>query len=429
VRRGDAFQYDFPLKLAGGGIRRARGRIEAPSEAEADRQARGIKDKLEREQSVIRRGIDRERELAYLEETGVIERREKRVDVTLGQALERYMREKREEAQAAGQEDVASVESMRSYNRRLIDHFGDKRMLSSIDANAVLTFRTYLGTLTKRVTGGTAPLSPRTKNAHMNHLRFVISRAKALWSCKVQAIKWGGDKGVLLREPKKPKQVIQTAGVDFPTLMAVMPEDLVPIFCFSLATAVRQRDAVGLRKSQVLWGLRRIRIMQKSKTPGGDPHHIPITTAVERILRQCWDQHPEFVFTYICRRSRHENEGERRDRGERYPMNKEVLRERWGEVRTKLGLADLNWHRIRASAATYYLGRGMPEAQVMAITGHKDIRSFRLYVESLGDVDRVALMMEANPILDELSRMRHSADPFQESSQLALPAPAKKASN
>ena len=67
-----------------------------------------------------------------------------------------------------------------------------------------------------------------------------------------------------------------------------------------------------------------------------------------------------------------------------------------------------------------------PEAQVMALTGHKDIRSFRRYVASFGALDQVASMMIAYPILDDLARIRHTASPLQKSSSLALPAPAKK---
>jgi hypothetical protein len=294
-RRGSTYQYDFTIKLAEGGLRRCRGSLNETDETEAERKA-----------AVIKRGLEREQELTYLESTGVIEKRDTRQDVTLVQALERYMREVGNAA--------SSSESMQSYNNRLLAHFGKARMLSSVDGNAVLGFREYLSTLTKRVQGGTAPLSPRTKNAHLNHLRFVLSRARTLWNCKVQTIKWGGDKGVLLRQPKKPQQVIQTSGIDFPTLIAAVPEDLLPIFCFSLVSAVRQRDAYGLRKEQVQWSMGRILIMQKSKTPGGEPHYVPITPEIDGLLRECWYHHPEFVFTYVCRRSRHESEGERRER-------------------------------------------------------------------------------------------------------------------
>jgi integrase len=406
-RIGDYWHQNFTIKLASGGVRRYRGSLGTSDRAEAERKAQ-----------VNRRAAEREQELLALENSGVIPKRETRQDTSLAQALDRYMREVGDGA--------SSVESMRSYNKRLLAHFGPTRALSSIDSNAVLGFREYLGTL-RYGDQNPKPLSARTKNAHMNHLRFVLSRARTLWNCKVEAIKWGGDMGVLLRQPK-PQQIIQTSGVDFPTLMAALPDDLLPIFGFSLVSAVRQRDALGLKKSQVHWSLGHILVMQKSKTPGGEPHHVPITPEIEKLLRACWDHHPEYVFTYICRRSRHENEGTPLDRGQRYPWNKEQLRERWKEVRKKLGLPDLNWHRIRASAATYYLSKGLPEVQVMAITGHKDIRSFRLYVASLGLIGQLAPAMAANPILADLSNLRQSAQQSPMAVPFAPAAPSAKPS-
>src|SRR5262249_31894632 len=141
------------------------------------------------------------------------------------------------------------------------------------------------------------------------------------------------------------------------------------------------------------------------------------------LLRDCWGHHPEFVFTYVCRRSRHEYDeatGERvwREKGKRYPMTKTVLRDRWNELRTT--------HRIRASATVYYYRQTGNVALTMALTGHKDIKSFLRYLAAFGALDEVRRMMDTHDIIGDLSRIRHADPALPARSPLALPAPVPK---
>jgi integrase len=411
-RRGETWWYDFTIELATRGpggtrrVRRYRGSTGVSDRVEAERKATLVRSVIDREQEEILR-----RKAAGISE-------KPRIEITLAQALARYMKEHAEP-------NCKCPAQMGGYNKALLRYFKPDTLLSDIDYNGVVKFRMWLTeTRTTKRRGATKQLAARTLNAYCNHLRFVMNRARDLWGVNVQKIRWGtpkSAKGVLLLEPKAPMLVLQNAPVDFPTIYAAVQEDMLPLFRFSLRTSTRQENAYSLMKPAVEWPLRRIRFMQKSKTPGGMPHYVPITAAIEKLLAECWEHDPNpngAVFTYICRKSQPKL-GIRE--GRRYPMTARVLRNRWDELRKKVGVPDLTWHRIRATAATYYLEKTGNETLVMALTGHHDERSFKRYTASFGALAQVAAMIDAFDIEADLARLRHNTPLFAQPAQTVLP--------
>lgn len=244
-------------------------------------------------------------------------------------------------------------------------------------------------------------LGPRSINAHLNHLRSVIRRVAG--PVNTPAIKWGELKQ---REPKVRRPIVES-DAQAASLMELMDEDLKPLFRFSLVTGVRQMNCLTLTWEQVHWNadIPYIRFMQKSKIPGGEPHDIPLTRGLLEILAPLRGHHPTHVFTYLCKRSRHEvmEDGSRmlRRKGERYPWSRYWLRDCWQEVRKKSGMTALNWHRLRASAATRLLLRTGDPGRVMALTGHRDLKTLLGYTAGTAALPSVAAMMEQHAITPE----------------------------
>jgi integrase len=199
------------------------------------------------------------------------------------------------------------------------------------------------------------------------------------------------------RPSKPPKRVIQ-GNLEFSKILIAIRtlcSDLMPLFRFSLHTAQRQENCFDLDKKDVLWERGVIRF--KSITPDGEEHLVPITPKIEAILREVWDDHPAKVFTYICKQSR-PSLGRRK--GQRYPMTISTLRKRWDDVRAYLGIPDLNWHRLRATAATYMKRATRNKQMTMKWTNHKDEKAFDRYTEADTEIEMIAEMLVTFDIED-----------------------------
>jgi hypothetical protein len=70
------------------------------------------------------------------------------------------------------------------------------------------------------------------------------------------------------------------------------------VYRFARLSGLRHRSCL-IRKDHVLWGAGRIEIPGK----GGKINRVPITRAIAALLRSCWDDHPDFVFTFPARRT------------------------------------------------------------------------------------------------------------------------------
>src|SRR3546814_3955156 len=93
--------------------------------------------------------------------------------------------------------------------------------------------------------------------------------------------------------------------------------DFHPLFRFALMTGLRLKALTTLTRRQVDWDAGQIRVRLKSHTPDGTEHVLPITPPMRAFLQGLRGQHPIYVFTYVCAKSRG-----MRKRGERYPYTK-----------------------------------------------------------------------------------------------------------
>jgi integrase len=245
-----------------------------------------------------------------------------------------------------------------------------------------------------------------------------MRRARKLWNvrCDPDAVDWGA---VLLAEPDYRREVIEDDAQEA-KLRDALDEDTRDIFAFSLLTGVRAENAYGLRKAQVNWTAARIEFWVKSKKrnrrtgDSGKLKIVPITTAIEAILRRCWEQHPEHVFTYVCRKSRSWVDPETGERhihrkGMRYPFTGSLLRDRWFEARDKAGLPKLKWHGLRATFATQRHREGTDLATVKELMGHADISTTMRYIVVTEEGQRAALLRAENLRAARLAQGGHKS--------------------
>jgi integrase len=111
---------------------------------------------------------------------------------------------------------------------------------------------------------------------------------------------------------------------------------------------------------------------------------IPITPAVRAILEPLRGQHPDFVFTYFCRRGSNE-----RDKGTRYPLTQNGVKTEWRRLRKRADVASgvdgFRVHDCRHALVTKLLRQTGNLKLVQHALGHADIKTTVKYAHVLTD--------------------------------------------
>jgi integrase len=157
-----------------------------------------------------------------------------------------------------------------------------------------------------------------------------------------------------------------------------MTEDLRPVFIVGYHTGARRGEILGIRKDQVDWAAKQIRL-NVGETKNGGGRYLPIygdmIPAIEPLLARPGDR----LFT-------------RRASGE--PIVN--LQPGWLNACTKAGVPNLLFHDLRRSAVRNMTRAGIPREVAMRISGHRTEAMFRRYnVVSEGDIDMAAEKMTA----------------------------------
>jgi integrase len=317
-----------------------------------------------------------------------------RVELTLKAALERYMTEHGDK--------LPSHVNLRGYNTLILETLDADTLPSTFDTADAHELARELSRRVVRYADGERPIAPGSVNHHVKHLRAVMRRAKKLWnvSCTPEEIDWGA---VMLAEADHVRRIIEDTAEE-EAILANADPDLGRLIEFSVLSGVRAANAYGLKKSQVNWKLGQIELWVKSKKRRADGgsgrlQTVMITPDIEAVLRSGWDDHPEFVFTYVCRKSRTwtDRMGVRhaQRKGQRYPYTKSSLSDRWDEIRKALGLKALKWHGLRATFATRHLNDPeTPPPLVRDLMGHADMSTTMRYYVPSAQAQREALLRQ-----------------------------------
>lgn len=164
----------------------------------------------------------------------------------------------------------------------------------------------------------------------------------------------------------------------YKALLDAMTEDLRPVFIVGYHTGARRGEILGIRKDQVDWAAKQIRL-NVGETKNGGGRYLPIygdmIPAIEPLLARPGDR----LFT-------------RRASGE--PIVN--LQPGWLNACTKAGVPNLLFHDLRRSAVRNMTRAGIPREVAMRISGHRTEAMFRRYnVVSEGDIDMAAEKMTA----------------------------------
>lgn len=221
-------------------------------------------------------------------------------------------------------------------------------------------------------------LQPATLNKHTQFLRRLLNHAEALGQ-PVRPFRWKSFKVV---EPEQTTSFL-TIPQEHAALQE-MDEYIRPIFLFSVLSGVRLANAIELKHSMVNWSDRVITFRGKSRRPGGKTYIVPITGQIEGVLRQEWNNHPEYVFTFKAKKT---NNRWGYTQGVRYPITRPLIRAYW----RRLGLQK-RWHDLRHTFGTRLYNETKDIHLVQRAMNHSDVNTTMRYVHT--DMSDVAAALE-----------------------------------
>jgi integrase len=217
-------------------------------------------------------------------------------------------------------------------------------------------------------------------------LKAIFTRAKRTWRYSLpMEPNW---RDHWLKEPAQ--RVRELDEHESAALDGVVREDYALWFQFARATGLRRQETL-IKWSNVNWSGMLITTVGKR----GATITTPITRTVQSILEQCQGHHDEYVFTFVCRRSRDEQV-----KGNRYPITTEGAKTMWRRMQSQSGVKDFRFHDIRHDVATKLLRKTGNMRLVQRALNHSNIATTARYAHVLN--------AEVAAALDELSESRNN---------------------
>lgn len=293
----------------------------------------------------------------------------RRPEMTLDHALGRWYQE-------VGQH-LKEASNILPRAARLVAHLGKDTLLSEI------TMADLAGYAARR----RAEAKPQTVNHDLATLRRVMRRAAKVWRVAVpEAIEWG-EVMLTLPAPRKRHLTAQEEA----RLLAALPPDLAALVRFANVSGARLATLTGLRWDDVDDAEGLIVLRNVKSVRDGERHTIPLTAELRQILAGRRGQHPEHVFTYLCRKTTRDRKGGTREAGKRYPFSANGWRKGWKRALEAAGIRDLRFHDTRHTAATRITRAAGNLKVTQALLGHKNIATTARYAHVLLDDVRDAL--------------------------------------
>ena len=289
---------------------------------------------------------------------------------TLNEAAERYYQEHARHLRTADDIDYQLANLLRDRP----DGLGKDTPLTEVTNDLLVTY------MARR----RAHVSNASVNREVQKLRAVMNRAVDLWDVEIR--KQPNWKRLWLTEAAERKRTLSTA--EEAALFQHLRADMHPLVRFCLMTGARLMSAVRLTWADIDAEAGEIVFRAMKSVRTGEYHSIPVTPALASQLASQRGQHPIYVFTYLCQRSRG-----RRRKGERYPFSKDGWRRHWQKALEAAGIEDFRFHDLRHDAATKALRACRNLAVVQEMLGHADIASTRRYAHVVKD--DVAAAMQA----------------------------------
>ncbi len=290
--------------------------------------------------------------------------------LTLDIAAGRYWNE-------VGQHHVGAATTFRDLDR-LIKFLGKHKQLDEItdaDVASLVAWRREQHAWGRK---DAAEIAPATVNRSTTEvLAKIFTRAKRTWRYAFPLEPNWRDHA--LKEPEE--RIRELHEGEGEALSEAVRDDYAPWLEFCRLTGLRHQETI-IRWSDVNWSAKTI------STVGKGAHLVttPITDTVAALLEPLKGHHPEFVFTYVCRRSR-----DGRVKGKRYPLTREGTKTQWRRLRARSGVSGLRFHDLRHDVGTKLLRQTGNLKLVKQVLNHRDIKTTTRYAHVLEHEKAAAL--------------------------------------
>jgi integrase len=220
---------------------------------------------------------------------------------------------------------------------------GPDRPLKAISRRDIMSAVEGKQTIPKNKVEKPRPATPATINRYLQSIRVLLR-----WSVREELLEQA-PAITLLTEPKGRTRTIGPAQIE--KLLAALPEHLRDPLMFSLATGLRQSNAVQLQWSQVDLERRRL-LVGADAFKNGEDFGIPLSETALAILARN-KGHDEAVFTFEGR-----------------PLLA-IQHRTWKAALKRAGIANFRWHDLRHTWATMLIEQGVGLDEVQQLGGWK----------------------------------------------------------
>ncbi len=203
-------------------------------------------------------------------------------------------------------------------------------------------------------------------NATVNRALEIVRRILYLarddweWIMRVPKIR-------MLKEPKRRVRFLKDMEAD--RLMLALPDHMVPVVRFALATGCRMRDILRLEWSRVDLD-RRVSWLEAGTTKNEEGRGVPLNRDAILALREVQGQHERWCFTYKGKRM-------------------EAIGSAWKRALKRAGIEKFRFHDLRHTWASWHVMNGTSLQELMELGGWKSyemvLRYAHLAPEHLSD--------------------------------------------
>lgn len=202
-------------------------------------------------------------------------------------------------------------------------------------------------------------LKPASVNRYLATIRAILRKAHREWNW-LDAIP-------ALRLREEPKRRVRWITPDeAKRLLEALPAHVANLAEFTLATGLRLSNATGLRWQQTDLG-RRMAWIHADQNKSKKDLAIPLNDSALEVLRRCFGQHPEFVFTYAGK-----------------PIKRpDILT--WRRACEKADIQDFRWHDLRHTWASWHVQAGTRLQTLMELGGWSSYEMVLRYAHLAGE--------------------------------------------
>ncbi len=149
---------------------------------------------------------------------------------------------------------------------------------------------------------------------------------------------------------------------------------------FAILSGLRLQNVIRLTWKDIDYEAQTLTVRTKSRRPGGNAHTMPLTPAMVALTISERGNHPIYIFTYKCKRSR----GKRR-KGQRYPFSESGWRKDFKKALAAAGIYDFRFHDLRHTFTTRLLRATGNLKLTQKALGHRNIGTTVKYAHVLVD--------------------------------------------